>query len=174
MRQWLIGLALVVAPTAHGQQVRSTDGAAPAAASIEQLAWLEGSWEGEGLGGPASETYSRVQGGQLTGHFVQTDGKGGIAFTEIIHLGPHGEGGRSLAYRVRHFNPDMRGWEDKTGAPVVFPLIAIERDRWYFDGLTIHREAPDRMTIWVRIGAGDKAGGKAREVAFRYRRAHRP
>lgn len=170
MRRWLIGLALVAAPSAHGQEVRSADGAAPVAASIEQLAWLAGSWEGDGLGGPASETYSRVQGGQLTGHFVQSDGKGGIAFTEIIHLGPHGEGGRSLAYRVRHFHPDMRGWEDKSGAPVVFPLVAVERDRWYFDGLTIHREAPDRMTMWVRIGEG----GSAREAAFRYRRAPRP
>lgn len=166
----LIGLALAFASVADAQQVRSADGAAPATASIDQLAWLEGSWEGEGLGGPASETYSRIQGGQLTGHFVQTDGKGGIAFTEIIHLGAYGERGRSLAYRVRHFNADMRGWEDKSGAPVVFPLVAVERDRWYFDGLTIHREAPDRMTMWVRIGEG----GTAREAAFRYRRVTRP
>lgn len=158
-----LSLLVVAAPVA-AQQVRSaTAGTAQPAIAIDDLAWLEGSWSGDGISGPATETYSRLAGGQLTGHFVQEDGKGGIAFTEIVHIGSV-DG--VFAYRVRHFDAAMKGWEDAKGTPVAFPLVAVEPGRWFFDGLTIHREADDRMTMWVRIGSGDAA----REMPFRFRR----
>ncbi len=95
------------------------------------------------------------------------DGKGGVAFTELVDYVPVG---RSLAYRVRHFNPDMTGWEDKTGKAVMFPLVAIEKDHWFFNGMTIERTAPDAMTMWVRISEK----GQSTDVPFRFHRARRP
>ena len=121
---------------------------------------------GEAMGGPVSETYSAPLGGRITGHFVASDGKGGVSFTELVDYVPVG---RSIAYRVRHFGPDMKGWEDKTGKPVVVPLVAVEGSRWYFDGMTLDRTAPDALTMWVRI----EDGGKATDVPFRLVRAAR-
>lgn len=156
-------LVLGVAP-ARAQQVRTASaGSTAPAAKIDSLAWLAGSWSAPGLGGPARETYSPVMGSRITGHFVQEDKKGNVAFSELVEYVPVGT---SIAYRVRHFAPDMSGWEDDSGKPVVFPLIAIEGDRWYFDGMTLDRTGPDAMTMWVRIDEGSGA----RDVPFHFTR----
>lgn len=161
----IVAVLLSLAAPVAAQNVRSAaPGAPPAAASIEDLAWLAGSWRGQALGGEVTETYSAPLGGRITGHFVAGDGKGGVTFTEIVDYVPVG---RSIAYRVRHFAPDMTGWEDKTGKPEVFPLIAVERNRWFFNGMTLERTGPNSLTMWVRIGDG--AGAK--EVPFRLTRA---
>lgn len=164
MRRLPFLLMLVATPVA-AQETRSlAPGAASPPATIDRLSWLAGSWTGEAMGDRVTETYSAPLGGRITGHFAAGDGKGGISFTELVDYVPVGG---SIAYRVRHFAPDMKGWEDKDGKPVVFPLVAIEGERWYFDGMTIDRTGPDAFTMWVRIGEG----GKAKEMPFRLVRA---
>lgn len=167
MLRVLAVLSLIATP-ALAQETRSLPpGAASPAASVDQLAWLAGSWTAEALGDRVTETYSPPLGGRITGHFVDGDGRGGIAFTEIVDYVPVGA---SIAYRVRHFAPDTSGWEDRTGKPVVFPLVAIEGHPWYFDGMTIDRTGLDSFTMWVRI----EAGGRPVETPFRFRRAPAP
>lgn len=146
-----LAAALTIAPPQD--RTRESKGAESPPASIEDLAWLAGSWTGTAMGAPVAETYSAPLGGRITGHFVMADGKGGTAFTEIVDYVPVG---RSIAYRVRHFNPDMTGWEDRTGKSVVFALVATEKDRWFFDGMTIERTGPDGLTMWVRIDGRDE------------------
>jgi hypothetical protein len=171
MRRLLYVLLFVAMPVA-AQETRSlAPGAASPDATIDQLGWLAGSWTGEAMGDRVTETYSAPLGGRITGHFVAGDGKGGVSIAELVDYVPVG---RSIAYRVRHFGPDMKGWEDKTGVPVVFPLVAVEglgrdRARWYFDGMTLERTGPDALTMWVRIGDGAKVD----EVPFRLVRARR-
>ncbi|MHA6719930.1 DUF6265 family protein [Sphingomonas sp. RS6] len=159
-------LCLLALP-ASAQHTRSAAGESPPPATIDDLAWLAGSWVGTGMGSAVTETYSAPLGGRITGHFAMADDKGGVAFTEIVDYVPQG---RSLAYRVRHFNPDMTGWEDATGKPVVFPLVAVERDRWFFDGMTLERTGPDKITIWVRM----TENGATQELPFRLTRAKPP
>ncbi len=160
MRYLLVALMLVASPVA-AQETRSlAPGAQSPPASVKQLAWLAGSWTGEAMGDRVTETYSAPLGGRITGHFVAGDGKGGVEFAELVDYVPIGP---SVAYRVRHFAPDMAGWEDKTGKPVVFPLVAVEGDKWFFDGMTLDRTGPDALTMWVRIGDGEKA----KDVPFR-------
>jgi hypothetical protein len=156
-------LALVSVP-ASAQNTRSLDGGVSPPATIDKLAWVAGSWVGSGMGEQVTETYSAPLGGRITGHFVMSDGKGGVSFTEIVDYIPVGG---SLAYRVRHFDPDMKGWEDQTRKPVVFALVAVENNRWYFDGMTLERTGPDTLTIWVRI----ENEGAAQEVPFRLTRS---
>lgn len=163
MVRLLVLLGLLVAAPAGAEKVRTLGAAQPASATIEQLAWLAGSWSGEAMGGRVSETYSVPLGGRITGHFVATDAKGATTFTELVDYVPLG---RSIAYRVRHFNPDMTGWEDKSGKPVVFPLVAIEGSSWYFDGMTIERTGPNALTMWVKVEGKDGA----KEVPFRLTR----
>lgn len=167
MLRTLIAFVLTAsALPAAAQHTRTLGTATPPPASIDELGWLAGSWVGTGMGQPVTETYSASLGGRISGHFAMADGKGGIVFTEIVDYVPDGP---SLAYRVRHFNPDLSGWEDKTGKPVIFRLVAVERDRWFFDGMTLERTGPDALTLWVRIGKADAT----REEAFRLTRQRR-
>jgi hypothetical protein len=163
MRFIILAFAFLWAAAAPAQNTRSlAPGAKGAAASVGDLAWMVGHWEGKGLGGQSFETISPPVGGQMAGHFQQVkDGK--LFFYEIYHFAPK-DG--SLVLRIKHFSPDLTGWEEK-GVTVEFPLVAVEKDAAYFDGLTIRRTGRDRMESFVRIKQKD---GTTQEAAFRFRR----
>ncbi|MFY7837932.1 MAG: DUF6265 family protein [Novosphingobium sp.] len=149
-----LGAALLITPAAHS---------APPA-SLGDLAWLQGSWEGEGIGGaPALEAYAPAAGGQMVGHFRQMKADGSVMFYELITIV---EEGGSLAYRLKHFNPDLTGWEEKDKVPS-FPLTARAGDRFDFSGLVYERTGKDSMTATVVID-GDE--GKKETLVFRFRR----
>ena len=136
-------------------------------ATLAELAWLVGQWQGPGIGGaPSQESWSSPLGRQMAGTFVQDDGKGGVLFSEMMQIVPDGE---SLVVRLKHFNADLTGWEEKDKS-VSFPLIAREGATWYFNGLTYRREGRDRLLVAVRMRGND---GKASELVFRFRRAMR-
>ena len=146
------------------QETRSpVAGVPPPPALLAELAWLEGIWEGEGVSGPAREIYFAPRGGQMAGHFTQSRGDG-IWFYEIVTIV---ETGGSLEYRLKHFNADLTGWEAQNEVQS-FPLVAVEGDAWFFDGLTIRRDGNDGMIGAVRIENRD---GTSREAVFRYRRS---
>ena len=167
MRHLFAGLATVLllfSTSAAAQETRQgVPGTPPPPARVADLAWLAGVWEGEGLTGPAREVYSPPIGGQMTGHFIQTRGDG-IWFFEIVSIA---EVNGSLEYRLKHFNADLTGWEEKDEVQR-FPLVAVEGGAWFFDGLTIRRDGEDGMVGAVRIGNDD---GTSSEAVFRYRRA---
>ena len=158
-----LALALSLAPAALAQQTRVlAAGARSPAAKISDLGWLVGQWTGEGFGATLYETYSAPIGGQMPGHFyVAKDGKPSLyEFVMIAEVGD------SIEYRVRHFNPDMTAWEDKAHF-IRFPLVAFDRDNWYFEGLTIRRTGPDTAEHVVLIKSKD---GKEEEAVLKYRR----
>ena len=161
MKLLIIALALCAAPAAAQNVRTATPGSEPPAASIQDIAWLAGHWEGEGLGGQSFETISPPVAGQMAGHFQQVnDGK--LQFYELYQFVP---AGNSLLMRIKHFNADLTAWEEKA-VTVDFPLVAIERDAVYFDGLTMRKTADGGMEAFVVI---EKDGN--REVHFRFRRA---
>ena len=161
MRRILLVLALLLAAPAMAQDVRSLKpGAVPPPATIDDIAWLAGHWEGEGLGGQSFETISPPVAGQMAGHFQQVkDGK--LQFYEIYQFAPQGN---SLIMRIKHFNADLTAWEEK-GETVDFPLVAIEKDAVYFDGLTMRRTADGGLESFVVIGEDG-----TRTAHFRFRR----
>ena len=164
--RWIVSvLVLVFAAAAHAGETRSApEGHVPPPATVAQLEWLTGSWTGEGIGGaPATEVYSPPGGGSLAGHFVQQDGEGGVAFFELLQIA---EVDGSLVYRLKHFSDELAGWEDKDEY-VSFPLVAIEDNAAYFDGLTLRR-AGDSLVSAVRVRQRD---GSIDEYVFRYYRA---
>ena len=165
MRRLAILLALLSVP-ATGQDTRTlAAGASSPDATIDSLAWLAGTWRGEGLGSTATEVYSSPEAGQIAGHFVQHAKTGGVKFYELMQIVPRGT---SLVYRLRHFNADLTGWEDaRDGKAVEFRLVAIASDRVFFDGMTLVREGTDGLISIIRIDQGD---GKSFEATFRYRR----
>ena len=157
-------LAAAVSSPALAQAVRTaTPGTAPPAAEIADLAWLAGEWTGEGFDSVLHENYSKPIGGQIAGHFYAAkDGKPGFYEFELIT-----QVGKTLEFWVKHFNPDMIGWEEKDKF-VRFPLVAVEKDAWYFDGLTIRRTGPDTADHIVRVKSRDT--GKEHDALLHYRR----
>jgi hypothetical protein len=159
----MVLLLLAAAPAAAQETRAAIPGAPPPPARIADLAWLTGIWEGQGISGPARGVYLQPMGGQIAGHFTQARGDG-IWFYELITIV---EENGSLAYRLRHFNADLTGWEERDVVRS-FPLVAVENGAWYFDGLTIRRDGPDGMVGAVMIAGSN--GAQPREAVFHYRR----
>jgi hypothetical protein len=162
--RWGFALLLLLASApAAAQSVRTAlPGTAPPSASLNDLAWLKGQWTGEGFDSVLHENYSAPIGGQMAAHFYAAkDGKPAFFEFELIN-----QVGNSLEFWVKHFEPTMIGWEEKDKF-VRFTLVAVEKDTWYFDGLTIRRTGPDTAEHIVRVTGKD---GKARDEVLRYRR----
>ena len=158
-----LAAALAAAAPAAAQQTRSAiPGQASPPAALEDLAWIAGQWAGKGISGPAREVYSPPMGGAIAGHFVQAKGDG-IMFYEIITIT---QAGPTITYRLKHFNSDLTGWEEKKEVRE-FRFVGREGDSWYFDGLTIRRAGPDEMHSIVNVRQGE---GRTEELTFRYRR----
>lgn len=165
-----VAVALVAAPVYAGPvyagEVRTAaPDTPPPVASIDDLAWLAGEWSGEGImGGAAREVYSPPAGGQIIGHFSQMRGDD-IWFYELLSIVPRGE---SLVYRLKHFGPDLAGWETQDAASAKeFVLVAQEGDAWYFNGLTLRRDGANAMVATVAVKQDD---GSVAELSFRYTR----
>jgi hypothetical protein len=75
------------------------------------------------------------------------------------------EAGGSLVLDLKHFAPDMTGWEaqDET---VRFPLLRLEPDTAYFDRLTYHRAHADTLHVWVAL-RGEEGYAEERFVLTR-------
>ena len=71
----------------------------------------------------------------------------------------------TLILRLKHFHSDLKGWEEKDET-IDFPLVKLEADRAYFEGLTFEKISDNEMNVYVMIGNGD---GKAEEVKFAYK-----
>lgn len=140
--------------------LRLDDPARSPRASIEDVAWLAGRWRGEGLGGVVEELWSPPLAGAMVGAFRLVAG-GETSFYEICLLREH-EG--SLVYRVKHFHPDLTGWEEKLDF-VEFPLVKVEPDLVQFAGLTLRR-AGDSCVHYLAMHDGEKHT----EAAIEYHR----
>lgn len=134
-----------------------------ARAAIEDMAWFAGRWTGPGLGGETEETWSAPAGGAMMGMFRLVKG-GNVVFYEFLTLVEH-EG--SLLLKLKHFNADLTGWEEKD-AFVTFRLLESTPAELRFDGLTFRRIAADRVEIFLAIR--NRRDGTVREEAFSMRR----
>jgi hypothetical protein len=145
----------------EGTLALDEDGISPPA-TIEQVAWIAGHWRGEGLGGLNEEVWAPPLAGTMTGMYkLVRDGV--VAFYEILTIAEeHG----SLVLRLKHFNPDLTGWEEKDEV-VSFRLVRLEDGVAWFDGLTFRRLGPDELRVHLAVGRGT---GPPREVVFDYRR----
>lgn len=156
---------IVFVPPRDTVTVSAPDGVDPPPATVEQMDWLLGQWQGEGIGGaPATESWIRGSDDTLVGTFVQQNRKGSVMFTEHMVIA---EERGSLVLKIKHFNPDLTGWEEKD-AMETFPLVALDPCNAQFDGLTFFcmaRDDPGQgLSIFVRMEEGG-------ELTFRFRRA---
>jgi len=122
-----------------------------AQSKVEQLGWLEGYWTAEKWGGTVDEYWSSPAGNSIIGMFrFVNDGE--VQFTEHWMISEY-DG--KLSLRLRHFNPDFTGWEEKDEF-VEFPLIEMGEYFIQFEGLIYELTGKNEMTVTLDMKQGDK------------------
>jgi hypothetical protein len=155
--------AFVLAGVASAQETRpqetrlGEEGFESPPATLQQMDWLVGQWVGEGIqGAPAMESWLPPTGPTMVGTFVQETSEGTIMFTEHLYLM---EEQGTLVLRLKHFNADLTGWEEKDDM-LTFRLVAMEECAAYFRALTLRcadSEKPgDGLVAAVRMQSGSE------------------
>ncbi len=133
----------------------------PIRVPIDSFEFIVGHWRGEALGGMCEEIWSPPLGDAMMCAFrLVKDGQ--TSFYEMVSLIELED---RVEMRLKHFNTDLVGWEEKDEI-VSFPLLKLEKNTAWFDGLTMQRVDPGTLLVHVRTS--DK--GKESELEFRYRR----
>lgn len=165
MRALLFATGLALAAPATAQETRiAPEGHVPPPANIEEMTWLVGAWSGPGIGGATShEAWLEPSGDTMVGLFVQEEADGGIMFTEHMYI-REVEG--SLQVNLKHFNPDLTGWEERDEM-LTFRLVALEDCAAYFSALTYRcangENTDEGIVIAVRM---QSEGDEIRELVF--------
>jgi hypothetical protein len=154
-RTILAALLLFLAASASAQTantIRRTAGAAIPTATAADMAWLAGRWTGSGLGGWTEETWNPPAGGSMIGTFrLVKDDK--PVFYEFMVIR---ETERGLALQLKHFNPDMKGWEQPEKY-VEFLYVKSEGNRFYFEGLTFERTDDRHWMAFLAMRGKDES-----------------
>lgn len=124
---------------------------------LADLSFIAGTWQGELGGGTTEEQWNPPSGDSMMGMFRYVQ-NGKAAFYEfmLIEQTPDGP-----VLRLRHFNPRLIAWEDKTGT-LSFPLVEFRKNYAVFDHdsrerLIFHRKSTTSMTITLeKIADGQK------------------
>ncbi len=149
----LVAIALPAAAieprTEHTFQL--SDGEAPPIATLEDVAWLAGRWEGEAFGKTFEEVWNPPSAGSMVGFFKLIDGDE-VDFYELLTISD--VDGR-LHLRVKHFSRDFIAWEEKDGF-VDFKLVAIEEGAIHFSGISFYAKGPDAIEAYIVMRQGEE------------------
>ena len=157
----LLASSVVAQTKITDRTYRLEEGGVSPAASLDSVAFLAGSWVGTGLGGEVEEVWTAPSAGTMVGSFKLLQ-NGEPNFYEFLVISEE-EG--SLVLRLKHFNPDLSGWEEKDDF-VTFPLVKVDNDSVYFRGLTYRKVGDGRLQIYLAL----HSGGETTEVAFEMKR----
>ena len=97
----------------------------------------------------------------MFGYFTLSQ-EGKLVFSEAMMLV---EEAGSLVLKIKHFNPDFVGWEEKDKY-VSFRLVQLGKREAFFHGLTFRRVEDDKLLIHLRL----TSNGKSREETFTFTR----
>ena len=140
----LLGTVLAFAPP---EATDLPEGSGGLEATVEDLAWLAGSWRGDMSGSEAQEVWSKPAQGALMGMF-RLLGKERTSVFEFLLIEQEEDG---LQLRFQHFGPGYRVWE-KDG-PLEFRLSST-------DGRLFTFESPDPTQAPSRITYSRPSEGK--------------
>jgi len=163
MKNYLALLLFIVSTTLISQNTLTLEDKDSPAASINDVAWIAGNWQGEALGGITEEIWTAPLGKSMMGSFKLVVDEI-VQFYELCTITEENE---SLLLRIKHFDKDLKGWEEKDQS-IEFPLVKIEKNKVYFDGLTFEKINEDELNIYVIF----KDEGKEEvEMKFNYKSA---
>ncbi len=156
-------LLFMITLASYGQSANTltlNSGKSPAS-TLKDIEWLTGHWRGEAFGGITEEVWTPALGGSMMCAFkLVSEGK--VSFYELVAIT---EEGGTLMLRLKHFHGNMKGWEEKDKT-IDFPLVKVEANRVYFDGMTFERAGADQLNVYVVI----RDRGQDKEVKFPYTR----
>jgi hypothetical protein len=168
-RLCVLSIVLILASQSHAQvqhtehTMKLAEGQKSPAATIQDMAWFAGRWVGDGMGGSNEEHWGPPQGGIMLGTFRHDNKDGKPVFYEFMTLAER-EG--TISLRLKHFNPDMTGWEEKAKF-VEFKLVAKKDGAVFFEGLTFVPKGKEEAIIYLALRSKDKV----REEVFHFKRA---
>jgi hypothetical protein len=136
-------------------------GASSPSASIEDVSWISGYWQGEIWGGQFEEIWSYPAAGSMMASFKFTE-KNQVKFYELMAISEHHG---SILLQLKHFGRDLSGWEDKEKS-MDFKLVRLTKNAVYFEGYTYERVNKNEMHVYVVI---DNNGTK-QETKFVFNR----
>ena len=119
--------------------------------TLDDVAWMVGSWTGEGFGGTIEEVWNPASLGTMVGMF-KFMGDDEVGFYELMLLAEE-EG--SLVIKVKHFNADFSAWEDKT-EHITFRLVSTEDGAVHFSGLSFYQVGDDEIHVYIALHNEDK------------------
>lgn len=130
-------------------------------ASIENVKWISGYWQGEIWGGQFEEIWSHPSAGSMMASFKFTENNQ-VKFYELMTISEH-QG--SLILRLKHFSQDLKGWEEKDQS-MDFKLVRLTSEAAYFEGYTYKLISQNEMHVYVVIDND----GKKQETKFVFKR----
>ena len=113
---------------------------------LEDLNFLTGFWIGDGFGGVSEEMWSPASGGSVTGTFKHIM-NGKTTFMEFMDISVVND---TIRLQLKHFNPDLVGWEDKKDN-VSFTLLSTSPNKAIFKGLTYELISEDELKITLKM-----------------------
>jgi len=156
-------LVFVATSLSAGRALAGGPASAQAAASVQaftldDIAWLAGSWRGSAFGGEVEEHYLPPRGGAMVGLFRLVTPGERVGFYEFILIEQAGEGVRM---RLHHFNEGLTRWEER---PVEFALTATGESSARFamvqedgslGGPLEYTRRGDELEVEITVDAGD-------------------
>lgn len=97
-------------------------------AHLEGLAWLEGFWAGRINGDCVEEIWASAAAGAMMGMFRWV-AEGELRFYEFITIV---QNGKNIEMRIKHFDPDLNGWEEKKESTMFFLSELDDRRAVFF------------------------------------------
>ncbi len=130
--------------------------------SVEDLNFLQGYWIGDGFGGVSEEVWTPATLGRMNGFYkhMKDDQTTFMEFMDISTVND------TIRLRLKHFNPDMTGWEEKDKY-VTFTLESLEPNKAIFKGLTYELVDPNYLKVSLKLKQKD---GSTRIEVFNFRR----
>jgi len=162
MKYFLIVFLASIASLAAQNTLSLAEGESAPPADISQIEWMTGHWKGKAFGGSTEEIWSPPAAGAMMFVFRSIMGNE-IGFYEIRHIR---ELENSLVFELKHFGPDLKGWEEKDEVQT-YKFIKAEENSMYFEGVTFERISDQEINIYGLI---DNEDGTAEEMKFNYKR----
>lgn len=130
-------------------------------ATLDDVAWLVGSWEGEAFGSQFEEVWNPPSAGSMVGFFklIQEDE---VVFYELLLLVEE-EG--SLSLKVKHFSADFIAWEEKQDY-ITFKFVQANDSAIHFSGISFYRRDDKNMDGYIVMRSDEDI----REEKLVYRR----
>jgi hypothetical protein len=161
MRTAIILFLFHVGMVSAQETLQLTEGQQSPNATLEDVSWISGHWQGEAFGGIAEEIWGPPLGGSMMFVFkLVKDNK--VSFYEIGHIQ---QVENTMILQLKHFQGNLRGWEEKDET-VDFRLVKVEKNKVFFEGLTMELVNENEMNVSVLI----EDGNSSEEVLFAYKR----